>query len=182
MDARRNKKEARPIRVVTVDDVLEGELQVGAGLRTLDDLNLVTQRFVMLHSPKSIRKCREFESGPVAINKNSILFVCELDEPAPLVDGPIERFTCATVRLQLLQWEIEGFVHVPPGGAPLKRFDQERHPFVSLTSALVTEGDEGETAAFVAVNCIYVSTAQAIGKTKEPRVVATAGSGTVRSR
>ena len=181
MDAPRNKKEARPIRVVTVDDVLEGELQVGSGLRTLDDLNLVTQRFIMLHSPKSIRKCREFESGPVAINKNSILFVCELDEPAPLVDG-IDRFTCATVRLQLLQYEIEGFVHVPPGGAPLKRFDQERHPFVSLTSALVTEGDEGETAAFVAVNCIYVSTAQAIGKTKERRAVATAAGGIEQSR
>ena len=162
-----NEKESRPVRVVTVDDMLEGELKVGHGLRTLDDLNLVSRRFIMLHSPKSVGKRRKFEPGAVAINKNSILFVCELAAPEPKSADKIERFTCASVRLQMLQYEIEGFVHVPPGGAPLRRFDQERHPFVSLTSALVTEGLEADTAEFVAVNCIYVSTAQALERTKE---------------
>ena len=41
-------REARAVRIDTVDGPVEGRLHVTPKLRTLDDLNLVSRRFIMV--------------------------------------------------------------------------------------------------------------------------------------
>ena len=68
----------------------------------------------------------------------------------------------AYVALARGDYEIEGFCHVAPGGVAMKRLEQGEHPFISLTTVLVT-GPEGQsTAPFLAVNRSHISAVQEI--------------------
>ena len=75
------RREERPVRIDTIDGAVEGCLRVSPSLRTLDDLNRVSKRFITIHSPKSLTEGWRLSSGPLAVNKSSILFVRELSPP-----------------------------------------------------------------------------------------------------
>lgn len=157
----------RAVRIDTIEGPLEGYMRSGAMLRTLDDLNMVSKRFVTLHAPKSLTGAWQPGPAPLAINKDAILFVRELSAPPPIPGSQFGRFTRAPVRLRVRNFEIEGFVHVPPGGAAMKRLDQDNHPFISLTTVLVTGPDEPSTTPFLAVNRAHITTAQVIDPDEE---------------
>ena len=150
----------RAVEIHTTHGVIEGQLHVAPCLRTLDDLNLVAKNFVTVHAPKTRSGSILNNDGPLAINKHGILFVRELKQMAPRAGGSFGRFTKAALLLQVGGFDIHGFVHVPPGGQPLKRFDHDGHPFVSLTSVLVSGPDGELTTEFLAVNRAHVLTAQ----------------------
>jgi len=154
-------REERSVRVDTVDGAITGDLHISARLRTLDDLNMVSKRFITVHSPESLSAWKPGR-GPLAINKDSILFVRELSAPPPKAAGKFGHFTRAPLRLKVRDFEIEGFVHVPPGGAPMKRLDQDTHGFISLTTVLVTGPDSEEMTPFLAVNRSQITAAQVV--------------------
>ena len=129
-------REERGVRITTTEGVVEGVLLMSARLRTLDDLNMVSKRFLMVQRPTSRTPSWQLGDGELAINKNSILFVEELSAPPPKGGGRFGTFTRAAMRLKLKQYEVEGFVHMPPGGQAMKRLDQGNHAFVSLTTVL----------------------------------------------
>jgi hypothetical protein len=168
-------REDRAVRIDTVDGAIEGWLRVGARLRTLDDLNMVARRFVTIYSPKSLSSAWQPEATPLAINKDSILFVRELSPPPTRSGCRLGDFTRSPVHLRVKHFEIEGLVDVPPGAAPIKRIDQDTHLFVSLTSVLVSGPGERVTTPFLAVNRNHISSAQVIGPEEEPVAVSTAG-------
>ena len=153
-------REERGVRITTTEGVVEGKLLMSARLRTLDDLNMVSKRFLMLQSPTSCAPSWEVGRGQLAINKNSILFVEELSTPPPEGGGRFGTFTRAAMRLKLKQYEVEGFVHMPPGGQPMKRLDQDNHAFVSLTTVLITGPEDHATTPFLAVNRNFITAAQ----------------------
>jgi len=161
------EREEREVRIDTVDGAVEGVLHISPRLRTLDDLNLVAKRFITIHSPRSLTSHWELGDGALALNKGSILFVRELSAPPPRAGGRFGSFTRAPIRLHIGPFEIEGFLHVPPGGLPMKRLDQGTHPFVSLTTVLVTGPDDHETAAFLAVNRDHITAAQVVQPDEE---------------
>jgi hypothetical protein len=164
-------REDRSVHIETVDGAVQGCLRISPGLRTLDDLNLVSKRFITVHTPQSLASDWEPGSGPLAVNKGSILFVRELSAPPPKGGGRFGNFTRAALRLRIKEFEVEGFVHVPPGGSPMKRLDQDSHPFVSLTTVLVTGPDGHATAPFLAVNRNHITAAQVNEPGEEPAAV-----------
>jgi len=168
------EREERRVRIDTVDGAVEGSLRISPGLRTVDDLNLVAQRFVTIHSPKSLSEDWQPGEGSLSINKDSILFVRELSSPPPGAEGSFGSFTRAPIRLRIRHFEAAGYVHVSPGGSPMKRLDQSKHPFVSMTSVLVTSSDSESTAPFLAVNCNRVTAAQVVDHDQEAAALSSA--------
>jgi hypothetical protein len=164
-------REDRKVRIDTVDGAVEGCLHISPRLRTLDDLNVVSKRFITIHSPQCVTGDWQPGAGPLAVNKNSILFVRELSAPPPMSGGRFGNFTRAPVHLRVKDFEVEGFVHVPPGGVPMKRLDQDTHAFVSLTTVLVIGPDAEETTSFLAVNRNCITVAQVIDPDEEFSVV-----------
>jgi len=168
--------ENRPVRIHTAEGVIDGCLHITPRLRTLDDLNLVARRFITLHTPKSLTSGWEVGAGALGVNKNSTLFVYELSPP-PLISGQhFGKFTRASVRLRVARFEVEGFVHVPPGGSAMKRLDHGEHPFVSLTSVFLTGPDTQSTHPFLAVNRQFITTAQAVEAHEMPAAASLAES------
>ena len=156
------ERHERGVRIHTTAGRIEGNLKIAASLRTLDDLNLVAKRLVTLHSAHAEDANWPFDSGALSVNKDSILFMMELGSPAVQAGVQFGRFTRSPVRLRVGTYDVQGFVHVPPGGVAMKRLDQDNHPFVSLTSVLVS-GPEGEfTAPFLAVNRSHIIAAQEV--------------------
>ena len=161
-------REERRVRVFSLDGVVDGCLLISAGLRTLDDLNVVSKRFVVLRSPSSPTDAWSLGRGPLAVNKKAILFVQELTSPPSQSGRRFGGFTRASVLLKIKTYEIEGFVHVPPGGEPMKRLDQDNHIFLSLTTVLLTGPDGHEALPFLAVNRDFITTAQVVEPDEEP--------------
>ena len=156
------ERHERGVRIYTTAGRIEGDMRIAARLRTLDDLNLVARRLVTMHSAHAEDSNWNFDPGSLSINKTSILFLQELGTPAVQTGVSFGRFTRSPVRLRVGEYDIQGFVHVPPGGVAMKRLDQDNHPFVSLTSVLVS-GPEGEfTAPFLAVNRSHIIAAQEV--------------------
>lgn len=156
----RGQKE-RHLRLYTVDSVVEGKLNVSEMLRTLDDLNIVTKTFVHLQDANCNATNWSFARGAVSINRNSILFVLEMgDPPARKVQRQQFGFTRACAKLRLGRFDVEGFVHVPPGGTPMSRINQDNHPFMAITSASVSCGNLQFAAPFLAINRSHIDAAQ----------------------
>jgi len=158
-DQHRNE---RGVRIHTTAGRIEGNLKMAASVRTLDDLNLVARRLVTVHSAHAEESNWPFDSGKLSINKASILFVQELGTPAVQTGVSFGRFTRSAIRLRVGNYDLQGFVHVPPGGMAMKRLDQDNHPFVSLTSVLVSGPDGEFTTAFLAVNRSHIIAAQEV--------------------
>jgi len=149
----------RSVRLYTPWALIEGALACPARMRTLDELNVTTE-FLSVRRPVTLRRSWEVAEENLAIHKSSILFVHECGPSPPLDGGDFGRFARASVRLKIDDFTVHGFVHVPPGGSPLKRFENQRHPFVALTSALIA-GDQIEVVVpFLAVNRLRVAAIQ----------------------
>ena len=160
-------REERRVRVFALGGIVDGSLLLGTQQRTLDDLNMASKRFVVLHSPSSRTDAWSLGSGPLAINKKAILFIQELTSPPPQSGRRFGKFSRAPLRLKIKSCEIEGFVHVPPGGEPMKRLDQDNHIFLSLTTVLITGPDNHATLPFLAVNRDFITTAQVVEPDEE---------------
>jgi len=156
------ERHERGVRIQSTAGKIEGNLRIAASLRTLDDLNLVAKRLVTMHSAYAEDSDWNFDPGSLSINKASILFLQELGTPAVQAGSSFGRFTRSPVRLRVGSYDIQGFVHVPPGGVAMKRLDQDNHPFVSLTSVLVSGPDGEFTAPFLAVNRSHIIAAQEV--------------------
>jgi hypothetical protein len=166
-------RQERKVRVQTLSGPIEGSLLINARLRTLDDLNVVSKRFVTLHSVGSASHDWSFDEATLAVNKSSILFLQELSAQSVQPGSQFDRFTRASIRVRVGDFDIQGFVHVPPGGAAMKRLDQNNHAFVSLTSALITGPDTQSTAPFLAVNRNHIIAAQEVGQVESASVKST---------
>ncbi len=112
------------------------------------------------HSHNGTASPWNFGPESLSISKSSVLFVRELRIPQKGSSNRFGNFSRAAVKLRVKEFDIEGFVHVPPGGAAMKRLDHSDHPFVSLTTVLLT-GPEGETMVpFLAVNLEHIGAVQ----------------------
>jgi len=150
----------RRVRCQTINGVVEGSLLVSPRLRTLDDLNNVPSNFVTLYQPVAVETGWPLSGSPVAINKDSILFVTELTAFAGTGGMHPGDHTRSPITLQLSEHLLNGFVHLPPNGDPIVRLNQDTHPFLALTAASVLGPNGPFTAPFVAVNRVHVLVAQ----------------------
>jgi hypothetical protein len=164
----------RPVRVQTPRGVVEGYLNSSSMIRLLDDLNVVNHAFRTIQSPVVDTEGWEVEEdGPLAVHRDSILFVMEREDAPPLPadrPGAIEaaRHTRAAMRLWVGEFVIEGFVHVAPGGTPLSRLFHSRHPFMALSSATVIGPGGTIETPFIAVNRSHVTSAQELDRDPPP--------------
>lgn len=161
------ERERRRVQVQTRKETMEGWLNVCSTLRTLDDLNLVSPRFLALEvdTPASM----SFEPGRIGLDTNSILFVRELTEyrrPGNRVEAA--QFSRAPVRLLLGDFEVQGFMHVPGRGDPLTRLSQTKHRFVALTSVSVVGPGYEFASSFLAVNRTNIDIVQTIVTEADP--------------
>jgi hypothetical protein len=150
----------RLIRIYTIHGSVEGYLHIGPQLRTLDTLNFTSKCFVRIHSAKSLTSAWTSGGGTLSVNKSSILFVRELSSPPVQLSGQPGGFTPGAVRMRVKDYELEGFVHVPPGGEAMMHLDRDDHPFVSLTTVLLSGPDEEVTTPFLAINREHIALAE----------------------
>ena len=130
---------------------IEGVLRTSPSLRTLDDLNLLAREFVTVHGPNIDGEVWEPDTR-VAVSKASILWVVEeCDQLGPRFVSP-ESYRRSPLRLRVDDFDVQGFMHVPQGGDTLQRLNQDRHPFIALTSASVVGSDVELAVPFLAVN------------------------------
>ena len=153
----------RAIRIYTANAIVDGYLRTADVVRTLDDLNVVARAFVTVHQPELVTGDWSLHEGSVAIRKTSIQFVLEVGEPPRGSNrGQEVRFSRSMIRLQVGQFTIQGFVHLPPGGAYMARIDRERPSFLAFTSTMITGPGEPFAVRFVAVNGKHIHFAQEI--------------------
>jgi len=156
-----SERERRRVQIRTLHETIDGWLTVSGMLRTLDDLNLVSSRFLVVNVDEAPSAGWVFDDGQVGINTETILYVREMDDVARSGPrGEAARFSRAGVRLLAGDLEIQGFMHVPGRGDPMTRLNQDRHAFLALTSVSVVGPDLEFAAPFLAVNRRNVRAAQ----------------------
>ena len=155
---------SRRVLVGTTNGMFEGNLSLGARLRTLDYLNRSSTRFVVLSAARSLSSRLELQGDPVHVNLKSILWVAEV-EAMQRAKGAIVRpqQNRSAARFRFPDCEIVGFLHTPLQGDPLARLFQDRSPFLAVTSASIIGSDAEMAAAFLAVNCDGVFTIELMG-------------------
>ena len=145
----------RRLRLVTGHGYVDGQLRANAGVSTLHYLNVsaATQAFVVVQPPIQTHPEWGIESGELALSVSSILFVQELSKfvPVPGDRQAAAQFRRSPVRLNVGDYSVEGFVHLPPGGDAFSRLNNDRHPFFALSSASILGPDTQFSAAFLAV-------------------------------
>jgi len=113
----------RRIRIQTHHGSIEGALTTSSGTSTMHYLNVISssQNFLQIKPPVTCTGNWRFEDAPLAVATDSILFVTELAECVPTPGDPhaAARFKRARIRLRLDEYDIDGYVHVPPGGDPI---------------------------------------------------------------
>ena len=157
------QKEERQIRVETVGGQINGQMQVAAAVRTLDDLNVVSRGFVVIQQPQLADRPDEFGGNDMALNRSSILFVSE--PPVPLIDSGTRYgvFSRVPVRIRTGGFDVQGFVHTASRSAALTRFNEATRPFIALTEVLVVGPETEYTVPFLAVNKHHVVAVQEAG-------------------
>jgi len=152
----------RKIKLYTTRGTIEGVLWIAPMQRTLDDLNLAARTFVKLSRVDVSAPEAMLGGGAISVNKNDILFLQELSSPPSksghkFAAGNLSR---ASVRLKVGSFDIDGFVHVPPGGSPITRLNQDSRSYISLTSVSVSGPDSHFATPFLAVNRAHIHAAQ----------------------
>ena len=147
-----NLSDERRLHIKSLQGNIEGVLRTSPSLRTLDDLNLVARNFLTLHGPSVDGERWGDQQTRMALSKASILFVIE--ETGTLGPRSIdpETYRRAPLRLRIADFDIQGFLHVPHGGDPMQRLNQDGHPFVALTSASIVGPGVELAVPFLAVN------------------------------
>jgi hypothetical protein len=156
-------RQERPVELFTTQGLVRGLLPTTPNRRTLDELNLTSRTFLRICRPESSGVVWLTPGVDLLVHKDSVLLLRELGSPPLQPPGQFARFTRAAIVLQLETLVIHGFMHVPPGGHPMKRLDQDPHGFVAVTSAVIATADGELTAPFVAVNRCHVGCAQDVG-------------------
>jgi len=164
MDNESDGRERRQVHVQTIHGAIEGYVETGARIRTLDDLNMFSRKFLRIEDAVVSSNVWSFDSGTIGVNSSAILFVIERTrfkrKPGKRVEAA--RFNRAAVRLCVGEYEIQGFLHVPGRGDVLTRLNRDKYPFIALTSASVVGPDSEFAAPFLAVNLEHVMAAQEI--------------------
>ena len=122
----------------------------------------MAKNFVVLHDPSAVSSWTVDSQGPLVVNKSAIFFVTELSNPPKRAGRDFGQFARAAMRLRVTDYEVSGFFYTPPGGDPMSRLDLGKHPFVSMTAALVVGSGNEFTTPFVAVNRGHVVAAQRV--------------------
>lgn len=161
----------RVLRIQSLQGTVEGILRTSPSLRTLDDLNLVARNFVTLHDPSVDGEPWGDAATRMALSKASILFVIEDAETMGPRSIDPETYRRAPLRLRIAEFDVQGFLHVPHGGDPMQRLNQDGHPFVALTSASVVGPNIELAVPFLAVNRQRIALAVEL-PTREPEVEA----------
>jgi hypothetical protein len=163
MEPREEGREMRSVLVYTLHGTVEGDLPVNSRLRTLDFLN-APHKFVTLEATKIAFPGWSFDTGPLSLNKEMILFVTELGQEPPTTDERVEaaHFLRSAVRLRLADFDVQGYMHVRGLNDPLMRLSQNRQTFLALTAASVVGKDTEFATGFLAVNPLHVLAAQMI--------------------
>ena len=148
-------REERRVEVETTFGTVAGLIHCSSSVRTLDDLNFPRADYLFIYEPK-VRGAGTRPSeiqGPLAIQKESILFARELSEvPFSLSRGNPEKFWVSVVEYQVGSFVLRGTVHYPPGGEPIARLNQRTHQFLALTAVRITGSGRTFDAPFLAVN------------------------------
>lgn len=160
----------RHIRVHTTLGIVEGHFITSPMLRLLDDLN-VERTFLTVEDLEVVSGRWPTGGGPVAVNRDAILFVAELspppERPIGAVPANLGRYTPALVLLSIGDYRVEGAVHVPQGGNAIVRLQHPAHAYVALTGVTI-RGPEGQVEVpFVAVNRNRVLAAQELEPSEE---------------
>lgn len=157
-------REKRQVLIQTVHGVIEGSVLTGAQIRTLDDLNMFSRKFLRVEEAVVTSPAWSFSPGTIGINTSSILFVIERSKFKRKSGKRVEaaRFNRAAVMLRVGDFDIQGFVHVPGRGDILTRLNRDKYPFIALTSASVIGPDSEIAAPFLAVNRSHILAAQEI--------------------
>ena len=150
----------RTVRIETLHGSIEGHLLISQLVRTLDELNMTSKAFLTVHSAVLDGTGWSFPEGELSVNKNNIMFLGELSEPAGGQSEKFVDFMRARVRLRVGAFDIEGFVHVPPRGDPLLRFNQDTHQFIAVTSTSVVGPDTQSESPFLAVKRSHILAVQ----------------------
>lgn len=151
----------RRVLVGTVHGVIEGDLALGPQLRTLDYLNRTTTRFVSLRAARPVSPGTSLQGEAVHVNIESIFWVAEVEAMRRAGGVAVKpQLNRSAVRLCFPDWEILGFLHTPMQGDPFARLNQERCPFIAVTSASIIGSDTERAAAFLAVNSRQVFTVE----------------------
>jgi hypothetical protein len=148
-------QKGRRLHLETVRGSLVGVLYTAPNMRTLDDLNIQSP-FLSLHP--------EQDSGgrTIIVNKSSIVLVQELTEPPVIPHAMVGRFLRCPVHFVAGEFDVMGFVHIPPGGNVIKRLSQGAHRFIGLTAVSVTGPTEPFGAPFLALNTEHILTAEVL--------------------
>jgi hypothetical protein len=166
-------RQYRAVSIHTLEGTFEGRLPTSPHVRTLDELNLVSSRFLTLHSPRNRTSSWECGGRMLSVNKSSIIFVRELPPPPAEPVASMDKVARVQVRVRVGSYEIEGFVDVRSGDEVMKRLGRGDQRFVALTSALISGPDEEIMTPFVAVNRDYMTLAEPV-VTDDEKAMATA--------
>ena len=170
----------RRLRLVTRHGHVAGQLRTNPRVSTLHYLNVtaMSQSFIVLHPPIEPSSGWNIAEGALALSIDSVLFATEVSEYIPLPGDPAaaaEYERCA-IRLNVGDYAVEGFLHVPRGSNPFARLNQDRHTFFALSAVSVMGPDAQFAAPFLAIKRSEVIAIQGVendtmlGKAVEPEV------------
>jgi len=157
---------SRHLRLVTRHGAVVGQLRTNENVSTLHYLNVaaMSRNFLVMQPPITPSKGWNISEGAIALSISTVLFAQELSEYVPVAGDPVaaaEYERCA-VRLNVGDYAVEGFLHLPHGADPITRLNQDPHAFFALSSASVMGPDSQFAAAFLAVKRSEVIAVQAI--------------------
>jgi hypothetical protein len=159
--------DARRLRLVTRHGHVDGDVLINSRVATLRYLNVTaaTQNFIVMSAPIEPSEGWNIVDGALALAVDSLLFVQELTVCAPF---PSDRAAAAmyercAIRLAVGDYAVEGYLHMPPGGNPISRLNQNTHPFFALSSVSVIGPETQFAAPFLAVKRSEVIALQAVG-------------------
>lgn len=155
----------KPVRIFSEGLTFDGLLNLSLGGRTLDELNSTARSFLTLATPRLVSGSWDLTEGPVAINKESILFVLEIPDLGVTLgktdeEPELRRFGRAAVRIRVGEYAVDGYLHTGPGGGSLMRLNQSAHRFIALQSAVVVGPGADFNVSFLAVHRAHIQSAQ----------------------
>ena len=145
----------RRLRLVTRHGQVEGQLRTNPHVSTLHYLNVtaMSQSLVVLHPPIEPSSGWNIAEGALALSIDSVLFAQEMSEYKPIPGDPAAaaKYGRCAIRLNVGDYAVEGFLHLPPGTDPFTRLNQDRHAFFALSAVSVMGPDAQFAAPFLAI-------------------------------
>ena len=159
--------ENRRVRVFTAHGHVDGTVRVSSRLSTLNYMNVTarSRSFMVMSPPIEPSSGWNVVEGTLALAFASVLFVQELRD-FDIVDSDREAaalYERCAVRLSVGEYAIEGYLHLPPGGDPITRLNQDSHEFFALSSVSAMGPQAQFATHFLAVKRSEVIALQAIG-------------------